>query len=62
MLFLCADALFDKEAVTKVKEDDAIEYDNEGEIEKQLSELKGATLHRLILENIPINFQCHGYW
>ncbi|KAI5622031.1 Golgi membrane protein 1, partial [Silurus asotus] len=35
-----ADTLFDVAAVTKVKEEDAIEYDNEGEIEKRLSKLK----------------------
>ncbi|KAF7694989.1 Golgi membrane protein 1 isoform X2 [Silurus meridionalis] len=35
-----ADTLLDVAAVTKVKEEDAIEYDNEGEIEKRLSKLK----------------------
>ncbi|XP_058246761.1 Golgi membrane protein 1 isoform X2 [Hemibagrus wyckioides] len=33
-------ALLDAAAVTKVKEEEAIEYDNEGEIEKRLSKLK----------------------
>ncbi|MCI4381199.1 hypothetical protein PGIGA_G00248650 [Pangasianodon gigas] len=35
-----ADALLDAATVPKVKEEDAIEYDNEGEIEKRLSKLK----------------------
>ncbi|XP_053360728.1 Golgi membrane protein 1 isoform X2 [Clarias gariepinus] len=35
-----ADALLDAAAVTKGKEEDAIEYDNDGEIEKRLSKLK----------------------
>ncbi|MCJ8735308.1 hypothetical protein PDJAM_G00245350 [Pangasius djambal] len=35
-----ADALLDAATVTKVKEEGAIEYDNEGEIEKRLSKLK----------------------
>ncbi|KAG7332127.1 hypothetical protein KOW79_003961 [Hemibagrus wyckioides] len=35
-----AAALLDAAAVTKVKEEEAIEYDNEGEIEKRLSKLK----------------------
>lgn len=62
-LFPCADALLDAAAVTNVKEEeDAIEYDNEGEIEKRLSKLKGANRRDLILlENIPINIQCCGY-
>ncbi|XP_060787382.1 Golgi membrane protein 1 isoform X2 [Neoarius graeffei] len=34
------DDLFDDAAAIKAKEDDAIEYDNEGEIEKRLSKLK----------------------
>ncbi|KAF5907313.1 ATP-dependent RNA helicase DDX51, partial [Clarias magur] len=34
------DALLDAAAVTKGKEEDAIEYDNDGEIEKRLSKLK----------------------
>ncbi|KAK3539513.1 hypothetical protein QTP70_009493 [Hemibagrus guttatus] len=56
-----AAALLDAAAVTKVKEEEAIEYDNEGEIEKRLSKLKGANLHHFILGNIPLNFQCSGY-
>lgn len=57
-LFLHTAALPDAAAVTKVKEEEAIEYDNEGEIEKRLSKLKGANFHSGKYSTI---FQCNGY-